>query len=123
MGGASLKTVAEKIRANSSGSGGLDWILGECSFGEVSLARDRKGRTGALKIYRAEMTERLDLASLAKLAAIHHPNLGDILDHGTDDAGRSFVVTRYIDGSSLSDLLTRRGSLSVDEVRTIGVAL
>lgn len=104
-----------------------DWrverVLGEGSFGQVSLARDRNGRTGALKIYPAEMTAQLDLASLAKLATIHHPNLGEILDHGTDDSGRSFVVTRYIDGSSLADLLAQRGALSVDEVRTLGKAL
>jgi serine/threonine protein kinase len=50
------------------------------------------------------------LTETAKCAAIRHPNVEAIVDFGTIRE-RTFVVTRYIDGCSLSQLLSQPGEM------------
>ena len=51
---------------------------------------------------------------LRALAAVRHPNLVALLDHGTDDHGHLFVVEALIPGDSLAGRLAR-GAVTADE--------
>ncbi len=52
-------------------------------------------------------------------AALHHPNVVDVIDVGTDDEYTKYLVLEYLDGESLAELLERRTRLSASEVAEI----
>jgi serine/threonine-protein kinase len=94
--------------------------LGEGGVGEVYRAVDVVlGRTVALKRLRPELTRRADVverfrAEACTLAQLNHPNIAILhqLDHDGDDW---FMVMEYVEGTTVSGLLQRRGPLPVDE--------
>src|SRR5690242_14301097 len=94
-------------------------------MGVVWLARAPDGGAVALKLLRAELAHdelfRRRFAREARLAAaVDHPNLVRVVDAG-EAAGRAYLATRYVEGSSLAERLREAGPLPVDEaLRVVG---
>jgi serine/threonine protein kinase len=78
----------------------------------------------AIKVIRPELCQ--DAAVLkrfrqeAKAASeVDHPNLGSIYDFGVTEAGCAYVVTDFLKGRSLKDLIAREGFLEPDRALEI----
>lgn len=54
------------------------------------------------------------------VAALHHPNLTRIYDWG-EEAGSLFVVTEFLAGGSLAEILATRGTLTLEQTALIGL--
>lgn len=100
--------------------------LGEGSFAEVFLARERLlDRPVAVKVLRAALavdeTARRRFLREAKLSArIHHPNVVEVYRVGElEPGGRPYLVMEYIDGRTYADLLAAGGALEEAEVRRL----
>jgi len=110
----------------------LEAVLGRGGMGVVYLATDeRLSRNVAVKVIAPELTQDETFSARfvreARLAAaIDHPNILPIHEVGEQD-GVLFLVSRYVDGSDLRDLLLREGRLdparAVELVGQIGSAL
>ncbi len=102
------RLIAERYR--------LTRKVGEGGMGEVYEATDEGGgETVAVKILRDKYTDRPEVAQRllneARLAAsIQHENIVRILDSGTTDDGRPFVVMEHVPGESLADRIRREGA-------------
>jgi serine/threonine protein kinase/Tol biopolymer transport system component len=86
--------------------------LGEGGMGEVWRARDeRLNRTVALKILPSDLAHdpqrraRFELEARA-LGTLNHPNIVAVYDVG-EDAGRSYIVSEFVDGESLRAVIER----------------
>jgi serine/threonine protein kinase len=97
--------------------------LGEGSFAEVFLARERAlDRPVAVKVLRASLalddTARKRFLREGRLSArIHHPNVVQVYRVGELETGkRPYLVMEYIDGRTLEDLLAAGGPLDEEEV-------
>lgn len=102
--------------------------LGSGAFGSVCVAEDMT--TGAPVAIRllpnaaspargVDVLERISPTVLAASAA--HPALVRVLDVGRTESGRAFVVTEFVDGRRLSDVLVSGPPLDV--VRALAMAL
>ena len=95
--------------------------LGEGGMGAVYRAKDmRLGRSVALKIIKAEFTDRFEREARA-IAAMNHPNLLAIHDVGEHE-GRPYLVTELIDGESLRTTL-RHGPLPLKRILKLGAQI
>src|SRR4051812_15456047 len=101
--------------------------LGAGAMGEVYKARDtRLERDVALKILPAEFANnpdrrrRFELESRAA-SALNHPNIVAVYDAG-DDQGYAYIVSEFVDGESLRDVVSR-GPMPVRRVVEIGSQL
>lgn len=103
----------------------LDAILGEGGFGVVYRATTvETGRLVALKVLKPEVSKfgptperfRRELRAIARLESPHVPRL---YDYGQTPDGTMYMVTEYVDGEDLADLLLRRLRLEEDEARHI----
>jgi tRNA A-37 threonylcarbamoyl transferase component Bud32 len=54
-------------------------------------------------------------------AAVAHPNIIEIYDHGETEDGTAFVVMELLDGMPLDQLIETKGPLPVTQVAAIGV--
>jgi serine/threonine protein kinase len=113
-----------------------DWELlrplGEGGVGKVYLARHvTRGDKAALKVLRPEVVrdgeyvERFRREADAALR-IRHPNVVGFIEAGTEaKGGRQFIAYEYVDGGSLLDVLSARGTLAEKEALAItrGIAL
>jgi DNA-binding beta-propeller fold protein YncE/tRNA A-37 threonylcarbamoyl transferase component Bud32 len=95
--------------------------VGRGGMGVVYRARDSAlDRVRALKVLppersgQAAFRERFQRES-RQAAAIEHPAVTTVFAAG-EAAGRLYLVMRFVDGPSLSELLAERGSLPLDEV-------
>ncbi|MEZ4338177.1 MAG: serine/threonine-protein kinase [Sandaracinaceae bacterium] len=101
--------------------------LGRGGMAEVWDAHDvRLARRVAVKLLTLQADDERDLAQLflreARLvAALHHPNVVAILDFGTDEGERPYLVMERLEGESLESRLAHEGSLELAEL--IAVAL
>lgn len=100
--------------------------LGEGSFAEVFLARERVlDRPVAIKILRptlaADETARRRFLREARLSArIRHPNVVEVYRVGElEPGGRPYLVMEYVDGVTHADLLAAGGPLGEEEVRRV----
>lgn len=89
--------------------------LGEGGMGVVHLALDRSGRAVAVKVLRphvaADPGARTRLRrEVETLSRIRHPNVAPIVDHDVS-AQLPYVVTRYIAGPALDDVVEQNGPL------------
>lgn len=97
--------------------------IGEGGFGVVYLAEDNIGLRVALKVLHPQVAADEMLAAYFKreakaLARLSHPNIVSI--HGYDEIeGRSFIVMEYIEGTSLSTLLSSGQTLPLAQVLSI----
>lgn len=99
--------------------------LGRGGMGSVYLARHTKlGRSVALKflaghrLAEARMRERFD-AEMRAIGRLSHPNVVSAFDAREVD-GTAVLVTEYIDGFDLGELVARVGPLSVADGCAIG---
>ena len=103
--------------------------LAEGGMGAVFRARRMHlGDEVALKIVRADIGD--DLAARERFlresracAQLRHPNIVSILDYNVDAEGRPFMVMELLNGGSLRQELSQRGTLPLHEVQAIAGAL
>jgi serine/threonine protein kinase len=101
--------------------------LGEGTSGVVYLARDEFSQSEvALKVYESDLLGqmpahvRLQFLTEASLAGrLEHPHIAKILDATTGD-DVSYVVTEYVPGGSLADIIEKGELLPVDDAIEIG---
>lgn len=99
----------------------LDREVGSGSMGTVYLASraDRQfEQRVAIKIIRPEIASEFMLSRIRNerqiLASLDHPNISRLLDGGTAEDGRPYLVMEFVDGLPLNEYLARR-SLSRSE--------
>jgi TolB-like protein/Flp pilus assembly protein TadD len=94
-------------------------------MGDVYRARDtRLGRSVAIKVLRAHLTNNADLRQRFLLEArtissLQHPHICTLFDVGSQD-GMDFLVMEYLEGESLAQRLTR-GPLQTDQAMKIAI--
>lgn len=98
--------------------------LGTGGYGEVFLARQQGfDRMVALKILRTTCCDAESDARFFReaklLSMLSHPNIATFLGYGVGDEIR-YTVLEYIDGETLSERISTRGSLSLEE--TVAIA-
>lgn len=82
-------------------------------------------RTVAIKVLRAEiakqphLVERFDREA-SSLAALHHENILQIYDYRTDGQ-LPYMVTEYLEGVDLYDILERHGRISAEVTAIVGL--
>ncbi|HVQ22825.1 MAG TPA: protein kinase, partial [Candidatus Saccharimonadia bacterium] len=92
----------------------LTELLGEGGMATIYLGRDLKlDRDVAVKLLRSEYGR--DEAFVARFrqeaysaASLSHPNVVQVFDYGTDDAG-PYIIMEYVDGQDLGEILRDRG--------------
>ncbi len=84
--------------------------LGEGSSGEVYLVEGPEGEAGALKILPpgSEATRKRFAREIELLQRIESPHAVGHLAHGTTEGGSPYLVTEYVVGASLRELLAER---------------
>lgn len=100
-------------------------MLGRGGMGEVYLATDtRISRNVALKVLHPDLVSRDEsLRRFAReaqaVSALNHPNIMTIYEFDKTDDGSSFIVSEYIDGSSLNRVIG--GGIEADKALEIAI--
>ncbi|MEZ4239189.1 MAG: serine/threonine-protein kinase [Myxococcota bacterium] len=102
----------------------VDGFLRPGRFGDLWVGRDAHGARVALKLMKPELFKdgeaiRRFQREVRLLRAFAHPNLLQVLDHGTTAAGDPFLVLECVEGTPLTEVVAR-GPLPVDRVARIG---
>ncbi|MBL8817932.1 MAG: SUMF1/EgtB/PvdO family nonheme iron enzyme [Planctomyces sp.] len=103
----------------------LDRVLGEGAFGLVYLAFDEElHRQVAIKVpskARFHRPEDADayLAEARTVASLDHPNIVAVYDVGRTADGSIYVVSRFVDGSTLEDRIRDRQFAERESVRLL----
>ncbi|HEY1298554.1 MAG TPA: protein kinase [Chloroflexota bacterium] len=94
-------------------------------FGTVHFGRDlSSNKPVAIKrlhshlAYEPELVRRFEQEAM-RLRDLHHINIVQVLDQGTDGGNVPFIILEWVDGWTLSSVLERRGRLPVEEVAEI----
>jgi serine/threonine protein kinase/Leucine-rich repeat (LRR) protein len=103
-------------------------VIGAGGMGVIYLGRqiflDRPVAIKLLKDQHATTQARARFHHEAKAAsALKHPGIVSILDFGVDELDLPYMVMEHVDGSTLSDLLRERVTLSVEEILPISLAI
>ncbi|WP_156926065.1 protein kinase domain-containing protein [Glycomyces arizonensis] len=89
--------------------------------------QERLDRTVAVKVLLVddEMTtaDSVEKELEATVAVSNHPHIVSIIDTGTSEDGRPYIVMEYCDGGSYSAILKAGGPLPVDDVIDVGVKI
>jgi DNA-binding SARP family transcriptional activator len=101
----------------------VEGILRQGGMATVYLARDAKhGRRVALKAMRTQSTvpngAQRFLREIQIMAQLSHPHILPLIDSGAAE-GMLYLVTPYVDGESLRELLSRDHQLPVDRALRI----
>ncbi|MEZ4336762.1 MAG: protein kinase [Sandaracinaceae bacterium] len=111
--------IAERYR--------LDKIIGKGGMGTVYEAVHLwTGRPVAVKLLYTEQSEMMSkriLAEARAAAAVRHPNLVEVLDVGTIDAGLMYLVLELLEGESLQSHLRRRKKMRAEDVLDVIVPI
>ncbi len=100
--------------------------IGKGGMGEVYLAEDTKlDRKVAIKFLNEEFSKDADklgrFVQEAKAAsALNHPNILTVYEIGEAD-GKNYIATELIDGKTLRDRISDKGSLQLNQILKIGV--
>ena len=101
--------------------------LGEGGMGVVHLARDPEGRLVALKVLRTWIAEDVNarrrlIREVETMRRVHSPYVAEVLD--ADVTGEfPYIVTRFVSGPTLDDMVRKQGPLSPAGVRRLAVGL
>jgi DNA-binding response OmpR family regulator len=101
-------------------------IIGEGGFGHVYLSLDH-GKTPpekvALKFYTIEVEDTnfrsRYLQEAFQLSRLNHPNIVRLLDFGKTETDY-FLVTEFVDGTTLEDVMANHGTLSEVQAALVG---
>jgi serine/threonine-protein kinase len=97
--------------------------LGEGGMGRVYLAEHVKmGRKSALKVLHPSLMKDISAVSrfnreASNASRISHPNVASIYDFGETADGMVYLAMEYIDGPSLTSLVTQLGSTTMPMAR------
>ena len=100
--------------------------IGSGGMGEVYLAEDTKlDRKVAIKFLHQELSKDADklgrfIQEAKAASALNHPNILTIHEIG-EHGGANYIVTELIDGKTLREHLSHRGSLQLNQILKIGV--
>lgn len=92
---------------------------------EVYSAEDLSlGRTVTVKVLLASLTTHEDVrrafrTNIVRASMLSHPHVARVFDGG-QEAGAIFMITEYLDGGSLEDVLASGRVLSIDDVARLG---
>ena len=95
-------------------------LLGEGGFGIVYLAEQKEPvrRKVALKVIKPGMDSKQVIARFETerqaLALLNHPNIAQVLESGTTQAGRPYFVMEYVKGRPLNEHCDRK-KLNIEE--------
>ncbi|MDB4971507.1 MAG: serine/threonine protein kinase with repeat [Myxococcales bacterium] len=99
--------------------------LGEGGMGRVYEAEHMQlGRRVAVKVMRRKYAEQKAMVERFRVEArsasrIGHPNVVQVFDFGTTEAGEGFIVMELLDGAALSDVIKQQGAMDLPRVLTI----
>ena len=101
--------------------------LGEGGMGVVHLGLDRAGRAVAVKVLREHVAHDPDArARLARevstLQRVRHPLVAEVIDADVDGE-QPYVVTRFVNGPSLDEVVRQQGPLAPDALTRLGRGL
>ena len=103
----------------------LDQVLGQGGMATIFRATDDKlGREVAVKVLRpefgadAQFVERFEHEAQAA-ASLSHPNIVQVYDYGTDEAG-PYIVMEQVSGGDLASALGKKGYLPPTAVANMG---
>lgn len=101
--------------------------LGEGGMGVVYRASRDDGDDVAIKVLRPHIAHDPDARrrlsrEVQTLSRVHHPNVAAVLDADVDGPA-PYVVTEYVPGIPLDDLVAERGPLRPDELVALGTGL
>ncbi|KGN35736.1 serine/threonine protein kinase [Knoellia flava TL1] len=101
--------------------------LGEGGMGVVHLALDRQGKAVAIKVLRPHVAH--DPAARARLSRevdtlsrIRSPRVAPVIDADIDGE-RPFIVTRYVPGPPLDEVVGSSGPMGADDLHRLGRGL
>lgn len=101
--------------------------LGSGGFGSVYLAQDESlRRPVAIKVLNRTIRSHDEDRESAILASLRHPAIAEIYDVGIGEDGKRFLVTRFVEGRSLSRVLQQERPdpwKAADWIRQIAEAL
>ena len=98
--------------------------LGKGGNGVVYLGRDEQtGRAVAIKFLLeagldSNTIERFEREGLKYGKVLRHPNIVRVHLYG-NERGRAFIVSEFVDGRTLADIVDSEGALQVDEALRI----
>ncbi|RAL23639.1 hypothetical protein DL240_05625 [Lujinxingia litoralis] len=101
--------------------------IGSGGMGDVYLGVNEKlGQRVAVKFLNQKFTsdERIVLRFLNEARSyckVNHPNAVTLLEYGQHENGALYLITEFIEGKSLTDVLRARGPLDLANVVSIGV--
>jgi len=87
----------------------------------VSLGRRAVIKLVQEQLLSKELAERFRREARALASIPRHPNIVEVLDYGSDDIGRAYLVMEYLDGETLHTRLAREGRLSIDRALALGM--
>src|SRR6266542_3399275 len=101
--------------------------LGQGGMGVVYLGRDEDGRLVAIKVIRPELAANPDYLARFRLEVelgrkVNGPFVAEVLDAGFDSE-RPYLVTAYIEGTTLQASVRERGPMPPSEVAHLAVGM
>ena len=106
----------------------IDEDVGEGGFGRVYRALDiesaRVVAVKMLKVIESDPTERSRFdREMKAIATFESPHIPKLRDHGRTEAGEPYMVTDFVDGEDLSQMLEDRGYLRENEAVQIAIGV
>lgn len=101
----------------------LDKLISMGSMGEIWVAKNMKGETGAIKflnqaIFQDTLAQKALFEEIDHLTKLQHPNIAKFKDWGKDNE-QFFLVMEYIEGKSLRQIINQKNYLPWDEAKLI----
>lgn len=103
-------------------------LIGSGGMGAVWKARHRRtGRTVAIKLLRAEVSDEVLAERLLReaqaAAGVSSDHIVDVIDAGTTEAGLSYLVMEHIEGEELGQALEREGPFEIERACRLAVQI